>query len=60
MKKIIYSMKIMEQLVERGYYPEYSMPNPKNSYYTCWIFNISPDFQAALDDIMKGGSPHER
>ena len=55
MKKIIYSMKVMEKLVERGFYPEYAMPNPKNNYYTCWIFNVSSDFQAALDDIMKGG-----
>lgn len=51
MKKIIYSLKIMESLVEQGFYPEYSMPNPKNNYYTCWIFDSTPDFQRALDRI---------
>ena len=60
MKKIIYSLRIMEKLVEKGHYPEYSMPNPKNPYYTCWVFSATESFKADLDAILGEGGRNER
>lgn len=57
--KIIYSLKIMRQLVERGYVPEHIMPNPQYPQYNCWVFAVDKNFQADLDDIMEGGLRHE-
>lgn len=52
--KIIYSMRIMLGLVERGFCPVQTIPNPKNSKYNCWLFEQSPDFQKNLDELMEG------
>ena len=38
MNKIIYSLKVMLALVERGHIPISAMENPKNPQYTCWVF----------------------
>lgn len=42
--KIIYSLKIMNKLVEKGHIPVETMPNPKNTFYNCWIFEVNPQF----------------
>lgn len=62
MNKIIYSLKVMEELVKRGYIPLVSMPNPKFPRYQCWIFAATGSFMADLDQILsslEGGGPHE-
>lgn len=62
MNKIIYSLKIMEELVKRGYIPITSMPNPKFPKYQCWIFAATDGFKEDLDQILsslEGGCPRE-
>lgn len=54
MNKIIYSIKVMKALVERGFIPIATIPNPKNSKFNCWIFEVTDDFQQILDEIMGG------
>ena len=54
MNKIIYSFKIMEQLVEKGYFPVRTMPNPKFPKYNCWVFAATEEFNADLDKILGG------
>ena len=53
--KTIFSLRICLELAERGFIPLLSMPNKLKPGYDCWKFKWSPEFQAALDDIMKGG-----
>lgn len=43
--KIIYSMRVMLQLAERGYKPLTTMPNPQHPEYNCWIFEVTEDFK---------------
>lgn len=49
--KIIYSMRIMIQLVEAGFMPKGTIPNPKDVRYNCWVFELTPELQATLDRI---------
>ena len=53
MNKIIYSLKVMRQLVERGFIPVATLPNPKNSRFNCWVFEVSEEFQRVLDEILE-------
>lgn len=55
MNKIIYSLRVMEQLVERGFVPISIMPNPKYPMYNCWIFEVTPEFEKALDEVLGNG-----
>lgn len=55
MNKIIYSLKIMLQLVERGFVPNSIMPNPRFPQYNCWTFEVTPEFQRALDEVLGNG-----
>lgn len=50
--KIIYSLKVYTQLVVLGFSPIAAMPNPKDSNYTCWIFEETAEFKAALDLVL--------
>ena len=54
MNKIIYSIKVMKALVERGFIPIATIPNPQNSKFNCWVFEVTDDFQQILDEIMEG------
>lgn len=55
--KVIYSMRVMLQLKERGFEPLATMPNPNRNQFNCWIFDRSEDFDKALDEIL-GGSQY--
>lgn len=59
MNKIIYSLNVMEQLVEKGNIPLSSMPNPKFPQYMCWIFEVNEKFQRDLDEVLGGVEPNE-
>ncbi len=50
--KIVYSMRVMTKLVERGFFPVHEMPNPKNPEYRCWVFNNTKSFEKALLEIL--------
>ncbi len=54
MNKIIYSIKVMKALVQKGFIPIATIPNPKNSKFNCWVFEETEQFQQALDDVMEG------
>lgn len=55
-QEIIYSYRVMEQLVRLGYIPVATIPNPKNTKYNCWIFEWNEQFQADLSEVLKGVS----
>lgn len=55
MNKIIYSLKVMRQLVEAGFFPVATLPNPKKPEYNCWVFEVSEEFQKELDRILGNG-----
>ena len=50
--KIIYSKRIMEELIARGHIPLKSMPNPYKPEFQCWIFEVSEKFQKDIDEIL--------
>lgn len=54
MSKIIYSMKIMKDLLEKGIYPESTMQNPQYPEYLCWVYTVNDKLTQALDEIFKG------
>lgn len=54
MYKIIYSLKVMLQLVELGHNPTETMPNPKYPRFNCWIFKVDDAFQHDLDKVLGG------
>lgn len=55
MNKIIYSLRIMLQLVERGFIPIEMMPNPKYPKYNCWVFKDTPEFEEVLSEVLGDG-----
>ncbi len=52
--KIIYSMRIMLKLVEKGYQPLTTMPNPQHPEFNCWVFEQTEDFKKDLNEILGG------
>ncbi len=59
MNEIIYSLRVMEQLVKMGHLPKATMPNPKNPKYNCWVFEQSEQFQADLSKVLEGVSRND-
>lgn len=55
-QEIIYSARVMEQLVKMGHLPKATMPNPKNSKFNCWVFDLTEEFQRDLSEVLKGVS----
>ena len=53
--KIIYSMKIMKQLLAKGIFPKSTKRNPTKPNYFCWVYEVTDDLIAALDEIFEGG-----
>jgi hypothetical protein len=41
---MIYTLKVMKQLVERGHIPIATIPNPKDTRYNCWVFEVNETF----------------
>ena len=54
MNKIIYSLKVMLKLVEKGHMPISTMMNPNYPRYDCWVFAVTDEFQKDLDEILGG------
>lgn len=52
--KIIYSKKIMVQLLKQGFSPIEILPNPLYPEFYCWRFKITEPFQKALDLLLEG------
>lgn len=55
-KKIIYALRVMEQLVKMGHYPVATLPNPKDTRYNCWVFEQTKEFERDLTTVLKGVS----
>lgn len=55
-REIIYSFRVMEQLMRMGYVPLMTLPNPKNPKFNCWVFEWNEEFQKDLEKILRGGS----
>lgn len=51
-QKIIYSKWLMKVLVEKGFMPVGSMPNPNQERYTCWVFPLSDALEEAIQDAI--------
>jgi hypothetical protein len=54
--KIIYSKKVMMQLLELGFRPIDTFPNPTNPKYLCWAFKWDDKFDKALSAVLGGNS----
>lgn len=51
-KQIIYSLKVVNELIKRGFTPSLTMPNPIKPQFNCWVFDVTPEFQSAVDDVL--------
>lgn len=60
MNKIIYSLKVMVQLVEMGNIPILTMENPKYPDYKCWVFEMTEKLQNDLDIVLGGSDNGKR
>lgn len=60
MNKIIYSLKVMVQLVEMGNIPILTMENPKYPDYKCWVFEMTEKLQNDLDIVLGGSDDGKR
>ena len=54
--RIVYSMRIMKELVARGHVPIATMPNPRRQDFICWVFENTPEFQKDMDELAGGAS----
>ena len=54
-QKIIYSKKVMQQLLERGFRPIDTFQNPIDPRYMCWAFEKTEMLENALEQIFYGG-----
>lgn len=52
--QIIYSAKVMTQLVELGFTPIFTMKNPKYPQFDCWVFKRTSKFLEALNKVLGG------
>lgn len=50
-KRIIYSRKVMLQLIEKGIFPIQTIKNPYKPQYWCWIFDDTQELEQQLDEI---------
>ena len=51
--QIIYSLRVMKQLVEWGFFPVKTMPNPVDTKYNCWIFEDTDEFRQRLSTLQE-------
>lgn len=51
---VVYSFKIHTQLRIRGFRYITTLPNPKNSKYICWVYERTPAFIEAFNEIVNG------
>ena len=57
--KIIYTLNLRLALLKRGFEPVFEIPNPKKPEYRAWVYERTPEFNAAFDELysaLKGGN----
>lgn len=52
--KIVYALRIHVELQRRGFNYITEMRNPKNPHLNCWVYEATPEFMEAFDEIMGG------
>lgn len=57
--KVIYSMKIMKDLLQMGIFPQSTMQNPTNPEYLCWVYSVDDKLIKALDEIFERGQDQD-
>jgi hypothetical protein len=51
--KVIFSMALAAQLIERGHEVIAEMPNPENKKFTAWVFKVDETFYKDFDEIQR-------
>lgn len=54
--KVIYSLRLHIALQELGFMCLTEMKNPQKPRLNCWVYEMTPEFQKALDSLLEGGS----
>lgn len=52
--KIVYSMRVHLALQGMGFKCLMEMKNPQNSQLNCWVYERTPQFMKALNQILGG------
>lgn len=52
---IIYTMRLAMALIDKGYAPLSTMPNPNNPRLMCWVFQKTDKFLEDFNELVKGG-----
>ncbi len=50
--EIIYSKRVMNELVKKGFFPVQTLPNPTNVKYKCWVFKNTTEFSEVLHTLL--------
>ena len=55
--QIIYSRRIMTELMQRGFIPNKTCNNPQYEGYLCWLFEDTENFHKVFEELTekKGG-----
>ena len=53
--RLIFSLRIREQLRERGIEPLFELENFEKPGFKCWKYKVNEELSSALDEIMEGG-----
>lgn len=56
--KTIFSLRVRKELRDRGIEPLVEMENTNHPGYKCWRYEITDEFNEAMDVIMKGGQDY--
>ena len=51
--KIVYSLKLHIALMKQGFHYVTEMRNPKDVRYSCWVYEATPEFLEAFDNLLK-------
>jgi len=57
-EKVIFSRRLRLELRRKGFEPFMEMPHLTHPGWLCWYYDNTPEFQAALSEIL--GCPKER
>lgn len=52
--KTIFSLRIKKALREKGFEPEWESDNLIKPGFKCWIYELSPAFLEAYDEVASG------
>lgn len=50
--KIIYSLRVAQELIKRGFTPVKIMPNALKPQLKCWMFEWTEEFDAVMSEVL--------